>query len=80
MTARPTPGVFADKIAATFNWHDNDRRPRECEPDYSLERKIAAARREMGEARWAALQAEWSATPCRQPNPALFDCHPEERN
>lgn len=31
----------------------------ECAPNFSLDRQIAQARREMGEARWAQLQREW---------------------
>lgn len=30
------------------------------EPTFTLDRQIAHARREMGEARWAELQAEWN--------------------
>jgi len=32
------------------------------EPTYTLDRDIARARREMGEARWAQLNAEWEGT------------------
>lgn len=28
-------------------------------PDFSLDRKIASARRQMGEAKWAKLNKEW---------------------
>lgn len=31
----------------------------ECTPTFTLERQIAAARKEMGEARWQQLTAEW---------------------
>lgn len=34
---------------------------RECDPTYNLDNQIARARREMGEERWAQLQAEWNA-------------------
>lgn len=30
-------------------------------PDFSLDRQVAQARRDMGEARWAELNAEWGA-------------------
>ena len=33
---------------------------RECAPTFTLDRQIEQARREMGEARWQQLQAEWS--------------------
>lgn len=33
----------------------------EWEPAYSLDQEIARARKEMGEARWAELEAEWEA-------------------
>jgi len=32
------------------------------EPTYTLDRDIARARREMGEARWAQLNSEWEGT------------------
>lgn len=35
----------------------------ECEPTYTLDRQIAAARAEMGEQRWAELNAEWEIEP-----------------
>lgn len=41
---------------------DQDR-ARECEPTHTLDRQVAQARREMGEARWQQLQREWSARP-----------------
>ena len=62
MNALAAP-AFADKIAATYARHSNDRKGRECEPDFSLERKVTRARLEMGEARWNQLQAEWSNRP-----------------
>lgn len=36
-------------------------KPREFDPTYRLDEQIAEARREMGEARWAQLNAEWEA-------------------
>lgn len=36
-------------------------RPRPYDPTYTLDRQIASARRSMGEARWAELNAEWEA-------------------
>lgn len=45
--------AFAPQIEAAFS--------RECEPTYRLEELVAEARRDMGEARWAALNAEWNA-------------------
>lgn len=33
-----------------------------CMPTFTLDRQIAQARREMGEARWAQLDAEWNAS------------------
>jgi hypothetical protein len=36
--------------------------PRECEPTYRLDEYIAEARAEMGEVRWAELQAEWNSS------------------
>ncbi len=44
--------AFAPQIEASF---------RECEPTYTLERQVAQARREMGEAKWQRLMAEWTA-------------------
>ncbi|WP_324695444.1 hypothetical protein [Novosphingobium sp. RL4] len=32
-----------------------------CLPTFTLDRHIAQSRREMGEARWAELNAEWEA-------------------
>ena len=40
-------------------WSDNAPKARECEPTFTLDRQIAEARQEMGEDRWAELQAEW---------------------
>jgi hypothetical protein len=45
---RPTPRVV-----------DANPEVREFDPTYSLDRLTAEARREMGEARWNELQAEW---------------------
>lgn len=45
--------AFARQIEATF--------VPECEPTFTLERQVAQARRDMGEARWNQLQAEWNA-------------------
>lgn len=38
-------------------------RPREWEPTYSLDRRVAEERRRMGERRWARLMQEWDETP-----------------
>lgn len=56
-TATLTPPhhrTFYAKIVPTYL-------PRECEPTFTLERHVAQARRDMGEARWNQLQAEWNA-------------------
>ena len=47
-------------IAACFVSVEAERR-REYDPTYAMDRQIAQARREMGEARWAELHAEWEA-------------------
>lgn len=47
--------TIAAKIAASFET------PPEHSPTFSLEKQVREARREMGEARWAQLQAEWDA-------------------
>ncbi len=47
----PHHTAFRAQIEAAF--------PRECEPTFTLERQVAEARKLMGEARWAQLNAEW---------------------
>ena len=46
--------AFQAHIAATYEASEH-------EANYSLERQVAQARREMGPERWAQLQAEWDA-------------------
>lgn len=45
----------AQREAAEAAWGN------ECAPTYALNKHVARARREMGEARWAELQKEWEA-------------------
>lgn len=45
---------------AVWNRQSNEPR-RECEPTYTLDREVAQARADMGDAKWARLQAEWGA-------------------
>jgi hypothetical protein len=40
-----------------------DHQPQNWEPTFTLDRHIAAARKDMGEQRWQELNAEWDATP-----------------
>ncbi len=72
----------ATKPSRFAGWPDDQPRPRDCDPTFTLERHIANARREVGEARWAALQAEWDTpTPCRTPDYAALGLDdPEGRN
>ena len=55
MNAPAHHSAFARQVEATFT--------PEYTPTYRLERQIAQARREMGEERWAQLQAEWDDKP-----------------
>lgn len=48
--------LYAQKLKGTApsqEWNP------EWAPDNSLERKVASARKEMGEAKWAKLMKEW---------------------
>lgn len=47
--------AFAREVEATFT--------PEHTPTYRLDELVRKARREMGEERWAQLQAEWEAKP-----------------
>ena len=52
----------AAKASLAVEWGLIAAEPRrECDPTHSLDRQIAQARQEMGEARWAELNAEWGA-------------------
>ena len=66
---------FAAQIEASF-------RAEEYDPTYQLERLVREARRDMGEARWNQLQAEWDAPrPVRQPDwEAIGIDYPEGRS
>lgn len=66
---------FADKIAASYDASEYD-------PTYQLERIVREARRDMGEARWQQLQAEWDEPrPVRQPDwEAIGIDYPEGRS
>lgn len=44
----------------------------ESQPTYTLERQVAEARTEMGDARWAALNAEWDAPVPHTPSVPLI--------
>jgi hypothetical protein len=50
---------YAAKAIHDRAWSQGNEPRRECEPTYSLDRQIAQARADMGEARWQQLQAEW---------------------
>lgn len=47
---------LADTLKKTAPWQDFAP---EWMPDNSLDRKVALARKEMGEERWAELMKEW---------------------
>jgi hypothetical protein len=48
-----------DKAARPFVWQDYDPRAGTVSHDWSLDRKVAKARAEMGEDRWQQLSKEW---------------------
>ncbi len=50
---------LAELHARTYARHSNDQQ-RDCEPTFTLERQVAEARRDMGEDRWNAADAEWA--------------------
>jgi hypothetical protein len=58
---RTIAACHADAVAALpkFPPIDPERDRRGDRPTYTLDRQIAEARREMGEARWAELNKEW---------------------
>lgn len=49
-------GLYANRLKGTSPSHEWAP---EYMPDNSLERKVACARKEMGEDRWAELMKEW---------------------
>lgn len=51
--------ILAAVVAEPHRWLPDVKYRNEA--DFTLDRQIAAARREMGEARWNELQAEWNA-------------------
>ena len=42
-------------------WNRQNQPAPESAPTFTLDRQIAQARRDMGEARWAELQKEWKS-------------------
>lgn len=51
--------MAAYRAALEGTWNRQSQPVRECEATYTLDRQIAAARAEMGEAEWRRLNAEW---------------------
>lgn len=45
--------------AAKFRWQDYDPTAGTVAGSFTLDQQVATARAEMGEQRWAQLQAEW---------------------
>lgn len=58
---RSEPRILAATMAEPqFNpWQSHDPRAGTVSHNFTLDRQIATARREMGEEKWQRLQAEW---------------------